>query len=121
MFDVKLATDKLLEARKELDIEFNENVIQVVNTRGLISDALKALGYKDPKEHEDGEYVFYHNQYAKKVDATFDEDGQLLTLVDKDGNDWRMYAMSHGVFDPEKRFCYMKPVSEAIKEAKADG
>ena len=119
MLDVRLATDKILDAKEKLDSAIygsDPAEDRMSEANGLIDEALTALNYKDPKSYQDGEYVIYHEQYAKRVDATFGEDGELLTLVDKDGNDWRQWAVSHGVFDPERTNCYMKTVEEARQD-----
>ena len=110
----------LLEAKKHLDgtIMDTSTVNSLMAANCLIDKALESLGYKKEelqKHYDDGEYIFHHNSSAKRVHATFAHNGTtLLTLVDEDNNDWKEWAFSHGVFDPKKSFCYLKPV---VKEA----
>ena len=110
----------LLEAKGHLDgtIMNISDVNSLTAANCLIDEALDSLGYRKEelqKHYDDGWYMLCHYNYDKKLHATFVDNGTTLdTMVDKDGNDWKTWAISHGVFDPECRFCYIKPV---VKEA----
>ena len=107
--DIESAKGNLLDAKKEL----NGTIMGCSAANKLINDALESLGYKEGKEpdsYEDGWYMLHHHNYTKKVHATFIDNGVTFdTLVDEDGNDWKIWAISYGVFDPECRFCYILP------------
>ena len=104
----------LLEAKKQLD----GTIMGASAAHSLIDESLESLGYKKEElqeRYKDGVYVLTHHQYTAMVNATFIHDGLTLnTMVDMEGNDWKTWALSHGVFDPECRFCYILPF---LKEA----
>lgn len=112
--DNERAIQSLITAQSELN---GGTKLGVTAAKQLIDEALEHLGYTkpEPKRYEDGWYLLNDNQYIKKVYATFIHNGLTLsTMVDEDGNDWKEYAISHGVFDPERRFTYIKPVKEDL-------
>lgn len=110
--DNERAIQSLIDAKSELN---GGTKLGVTAAKQLIDEALEHLGYTEPepKRYEDGWYLLNDNQYIKKVYATFTHNGQTLdTMVDEEDNDWRDYAIERGVFDPSRRFTYIKPVEE---------
>ena len=59
---------------------------------------------------EDGKYIYYADGYEKEVEATFDKEGNLTSLVDDEGNHWRKWAMAYGVLDPNAEKHYLIPM-----------
>lgn len=45
-----------------------------------------------------------------EVSAVFDADGNLQSLLDDEGNQWKEYVLSSGVFDPRRVGCYLEPI-----------
>lgn len=117
MVDVNAAIRSLIQAKTEI----NGTALGVIAAERLIDEALELLGYEkevEPERYEDGVYVITHHQYTTMVNATFIHHGQTLdTMVDMEGNDWKTWALSHGVFDPDCRFCYITPfIEEALND-----
>ena len=58
---------------------------------------------------ESGRYIYYADGYEKEVEATFGEEGNLESLIDDEGNQWRKWAMAYGVLDPKVKSHYLIP------------
>ena len=60
--------------------------------------------------NESGRYIYYADGYEKEAEATFDDEGNLESLVDDEGNQWRKWAMAYGVLDSKVKNHYLIPM-----------
>lgn len=59
---------------------------------------------------QSGRYILNSDGYKKEVEAVFDDDGNLTSLVDDEGNSWLDWAKNRGVLDPDRENYYLESI-----------
>jgi len=79
-------------------------IISAKHKQGLLEELLEETYRDEEKEEkpvaEDGIYLLRDGTYEKTVEATFSDNGKLIRLVDKDGNNW---------IDWQRHVCWDEP------------
>ena len=106
----KPAVTEIMKALQFVDVlEAKDAIVQHLH------QALEHLGYTPPSEPEngytDGRYIFHEDGYKKEVTAVFDADGNLQSLLDDEGNQWREYVLTSGVFSSTRVDCYLEAIT----------